>query len=103
MSSQLHSQLELEKIIFNNLLAEGRNDFIAHLVLTRVENNIKSLERQLDAKKVRKKSNEPKHSRGVIRYVRQALHRFRDYANRRYNSIFQVPASTVLQAQAGSR
>lgn len=101
MSSQLHSQLELEKTIFNNLLEEGRDDLIAKIVLTSVQKNIKRLEREIHAK-VRKKSDESRRTSRFIRNVLKVVHRFKNFPNRGNNTIFQIPAITVLQTQAGT-
>ena len=104
MTKLLQLQLQNEKAIYEKRKAENRNDPIALMLLKRIEKEINTLERLIDAKqKTREEIAEHRPSCGFIRYVREALHRFRNYKDRRNSAIPTLPASTILQTQAGTR
>lgn len=104
MTKLLQLQLENEKAIYEKRKAENRNDPIALMLLKRIEIEINTLERLIDAtQKTRQKITEHRYPGRLIRYVREALHRFRYYKDRRHHSLPTLPARTTLQTQAGSQ
>lgn len=104
MRSLLYLQLENEKEILANRVKEGREDALALLVLARIQKEINTIQRLIDdEQEIRQKSNEPGLASRFVRYVREALYRLRDYENRRHYQVYEIPASAILQAQAGIR
>lgn len=101
MNTVLQSQLENERARYERLIKDERKDLLAQLVLKRMEREIVSLERLANGEENRHKSHQHRCAGGFIRYVRQVMHRFRNYKERRHYPIFSIPASATLQTQAG--
>jgi hypothetical protein len=95
----LHSQLQTEKDIYERLEQTQRKDMLAQMLLRRIEMQIKSLEERIHGSK-RKENSTRRHTSRLIQYVHETVRRLRDYKDRRINSIFQIPAKAILQAEA---
>jgi hypothetical protein len=103
MLNMLHLQLETEIAIYNKLAQQNRKDAIARITLSKIEAKIKALQKVIHDQEARQIHSKHRDSHSIIYYVRQVMHRLRDYKNARDYSIFRVPTKAVLQAQAGTR
>lgn len=100
MPNLLHSQLENERARYARLASQERNDAIAKMVLKRMKQEINELEDKLYGEKSRKHANEHVSASGFIRYVFQAMHRFRNYAQSRNRQILSLSTKEALQTKA---
>ncbi len=102
MLELLQSNIDNTRDIYYKLAREERKDIVAEIVLSRVKEEILLLENRHD-KKSRQKVTQSGIADRIIRYVCEALYRSKHHAHRRHYTLPQVSASTILQAQAGTR
>src|SRR5215207_1873698 len=104
MQNLLYLQLENEKTRYGQLRDERRTDAIACIVLSRIEDEIKRLEGQIDGtEKAGKESFKRNDTGRFARYVREIMHRLRNHKDRGNSRVLPVPQENILQTSAGIR
>ena len=98
----LHSQLQTEKDLYDRLEQTQRKDMLAQMLLRRINTEIKSIEDKIHGSE-RKKDAQCRHTKRLIQYVLEIVHRFRDNKDGRTDSLLQISLENVLQTQAGNQ
>lgn len=108
MHSLLQSQLENEREIYANLKKEGRKDYIAQMVLERIEKDIKRLEKKVnnvqENREIRRKESiKYRYTIKASQFFKEAFRRYwLIYGNYCY-SMYRGITSNVLRAQEGTK
>ncbi len=91
---ELTLRLQLEQDTKQRLLQTDRRDYIARLLLQRIDREIDKIKRLLDEKT--NKPAMPSHTRGVAPCTKEAVSQYRNIANRNHSTIPALFKETTL-------
>lgn len=101
----LQSQLDNETARHQQLKSTGRNDYIAQLVLKRIETQITKLKRRIDndQEKARNAGSQYCRTCGSTRYAEETSYRGRFDSHEYHYSVSTVPAKEALFSSEGAK
>jgi len=97
----LQAQIETEYAILARLYATGRKGVQSDILINQIKTKIARLES--GNKQKRAKVLKPSSKNRGLQFLRQTLHRYRDYKNRGLNSVYSVFAALTLKTEVVAR
>lgn len=98
MITRIQLELDHEREVLAKRKAEGRNDYIALALLSRIEREITTLEHRLEHEQKKAKHRD---TGKALHHAKKAIHRYWTHCYGYYNAVFGLFRFSALQKARG--